>query len=336
MARVLVTGGAGYVGAHACKALAAAGHAPTVFDNLSTGWREAAAFGSLIEGDLLRPDDIARALAEVDPHAVMHFAAASNVGESVVRPDLYWDNNVAGALNLLAAMRRRGPARIVFSSTCAVYGDPDGENLVETSPQVPVNAYGRTKLAVEHLLADFEAAFGIRHVIFRYFNAAGASPDGDIGEHHAPETHLIPLALDAVSGASMSGETGAGRALTVFGADYPTPDGTCVRDFIHVADLADAHVRGLERLLAGGESLALNLGSGRGFSVREVIRATEEVTGLTCPVEEGPRRPGDPPRLVSGSARASEVLGWRPERSALATLIGDAWAWRRKGGYGAR
>ncbi|MEM8699636.1 MAG: UDP-glucose 4-epimerase GalE [Pseudomonadota bacterium] len=325
MARILVTGGAGYVGAHASKALAAAGHSPIVFDNLGTGWRDAVRFGPLIEGDLLDPEALDKAFIEARPEAVMHFAALSNVGESAGEPNLYWRNNVSGTLNLLGAMRTHGVGRIVFSSTCATYGEASGAVLMENDPQAPINCYGRTKLAVERMLGDFEAAFGIRHVIFRYFNAAGASPDREIGEHHAPETHLIPLALDAVSGRR--------GALTIFGTDYPTPDGTCIRDYIHVMDLAEAHLLGVDWLLGGGASLALNLGSGAGFSVREVIDTAASVTGAPCPHVEGARRQGDPPRLVSGSDRAAEVLGWRPRRSDLAEIIADAWAWHQTGKY---
>ncbi|MEM8840793.1 MAG: UDP-glucose 4-epimerase GalE [Pseudomonadota bacterium] len=326
MARILVTGGAGYVGSHACKALSAAGHDPVVFDNLSTGWRDAVQFGGLITGDLLNPADLDTAFATVKPDAVMHFAALSNVGESVREPELYWRNNVAGSLNLLTAMRDHGVGAIVFSSTCATYGEAFEGNLVETAPQNPINPYGRTKLAVEHLLTDFETGFGIRSVVFRYFNAAGASADRDIGEHHVPETHLIPLALDAISGRR--------DRLTIFGTDYDTPDGTCIRDYIHVTDLADAHVKGVEWLLGGGETLALNLGSGSGFSVREVVDAAARVTGLACPHVEGDRRPGDPPRLVSGSQRAEEILGWTVETSSLDRIIADAWAWHQTGRYG--
>lgn len=326
MARILVTGGAGYVGSHACKALKAAGHDPVVFDNLSTGWRDAVKFGELIPGDLLNPADLDAAFAAAKPDAVMHFAALSNVGESVREPELYWRNNVAGSLNLLSAMRDHEVGSIVFSSTCATYGEAFEGNLVETAQQDPINPYGRTKLAVEHLLTDFEVGFGIRSVVFRYFNAAGASADRDIGEHHVPETHLIPLALDAISGRR--------DQLTIFGTDYDTPDGTCIRDYIHVTDLADAHVRGVDWLLGGGETLALNLGSGSGFSVREVVDAAGRVTGLTCPHVEGDRRPGDPPRLVSGSQRAEEVLGWKVETSSLEQIIADAWAWHQTGKYG--
>jgi UDP-glucose 4-epimerase len=329
VAVVLVTGGAGYVGSHACKALRAAGHEPVVFDNLSTGWQEAVRYGPLVEGDLLDAAALDRAFATCRPQAVMHFAALSEVGESARRPDLYWRNNVGGSLNLAAAARAHGVGAFVFSSTCATYGEARGDCLTEDDPQVPVSPYGRTKLAVEHMLGDFQAAFGLRSVIFRYFNAAGADPAREIGEDHRPETHLIPLVLDAASGRR--------DAITVFGADYPTPDGTCIRDFIHVADLAEAHVLGLGWLLDGGDMgapLALNLGSGTGHSVRAVIETARAVTGADIPVLEGPRRPGDPARLVSGSGRAEQVLGWRPRRSALASIVADAWAWHQTGGYG--
>ena len=325
MATVLVTGGAGYVGSHACKALADAGHAPVTYDNFRTGWRAAVQFGPLAEGDLLDAQALDRVFEAYRPDAILHFAALSNVGESVQKPDQYWRNNVVGSLNLLEAASRHDAAQIVFSSTCSTYGTTAGTALTEDNAQDPINCYGRTKLAVEHMLADYGAAFGTRSVVFRYFNAAGADPDRRIGEDHRPETHLIPLVLDAASGRR--------DAITIYGTDYPTPDGTCIRDYIHVTDLAEAHVRGLEWLLEGGESLALNLGSGNGYSVRQVIEMAGHVTGLTIPAIEGDRRPGDPPRLVSGSARATELLGWCPQHSALDTMIADAWAWHQTGKY---
>jgi len=325
MARILVTGGAGYVGSHACKALARAGHAPVVFDDLSTGHRAAVRWGPLIVGDLSDRDALAAAFADHAPAAVMHFAARSEVGASVRDPASYWRTNVAGTLALIETALSHGVTRIVFSSTCATYGPARAGALAEDDVQAPSSPYGQTKLAVERMLADFGAAYGMHHVIFRYFNAAGADPDREIGEDHRPETHLIPLVLDAASGRR--------DAITIFGTDYDTPDGTCIRDYVHVADLARAHVLGLEHLLAGGESLALNLGSGTGHSVREVIAGARRVTGLDIPVTEGARRPGDPARLVSGSARAAEALGWRAERSGLAAMIGDAWAWHQTGKY---
>ena len=325
MARVLVTGGAGYVGAHACKALAEAGHLPVTFDNLATGWRAAVRWGPLIEGDLLDPEALEAAFAAHAPEAVMHFAALSDVGQSVAEPLRYWRNNAVGSLALIEGALRHGVRAVVFSSTCATYGAARGAALTEDDAQAPVNPYGRTKLAVEHMLRDADAAQGLRSVVFRYFNAAGADPAREIGEDHRPETHLVPLTLQAIAGQRES--------IAIFGTDYDTPDGTCIRDYIHVSDLAEAHVLGLEHLLAGGGSLALNLGSGSGHSVRAVIAAAEHVTGLAAPAVEAPRRPGDPPRLVSGSARARERLGWHPRRSDLETMIADAWAWHQTGGY---
>lgn len=327
MATVLVTGGAGYIGAHACKALRAGGHVPVVFDNFSTGWRQAVKFGEAIEGDLLDPPALAAAFDRVRPDAVMHFAALSNVGESMADPARYWRNNVAGTLNLLEAMRAAGTGAMVFSSTAATYGEPDQDPITETAPQLPINPYGATKLAVERMLEDFERGFGLRSVAFRYFNVAGADPEREVGEHHVPETHLVPNILDAAAGAR--------PALTVNGTDYPTPDGTCIRDYVHVMDLIDAHVRGLDWLLAGREGLRLNLGTGSGFSVKAVIDAARAVTRTEIPVRTGPRRPGDPARLVCDAARARAVLGWRPDRSTLERMIGDAWAWRQTGRFAA-
>ncbi|MGF1500284.1 MAG: UDP-glucose 4-epimerase GalE [Paracoccaceae bacterium] len=327
MATVLVTGGAGYVGSHACKALASAGHRPVAFDNLSTGWREAVRWGPLVEGDLLDPDALDGAFAAHRPDAVMHFAALSNVGESVSAPARYWRNNVVGTLNLIDAAGRHGVSRLVFSSTCAIYGEARGSLLGEGDDEAPVNPYGRTKRAMEEMIRDLAVATSLTTVVFRYFNAAGADPDREIGEQHRPETHLIPLTLDAISGRR--------KAISIFGTDYPTPDGTCIRDYVHVADLARAHVLGLDHLLGGGESLALNLGSGRGYSVREVIDTAGRVTGMPVPQLTAPRRPGDPPRLVSGSSRARERLGWETGRSELETIIADAWAWHQGRGFAA-
>lgn len=325
MARILVTGGAGYIGAHGCKALRAAGHEPIVFDNFRTGWRDAVKFGEMIEGDLLDLDALKAAFAQAKPEAVMHFAALSNVGESMADPELYWRNNVGGSLNLLTAMRDAGVGSIVFSSTAATYGEPDEDPITETARQAPINPYGASKLAVEKMLDDFEKAHGIRSIAFRYFNVAGADPERQVGEHHVPETHLVPNVLDSVAGAR--------DALTINGTDYPTPDGTCIRDYVHVMDLVDAHVLGTEWLLAGKESLRLNLGTGSGFSVREVVDAASEVVGETVPMNYGPRRPGDPARLVCDGTRARDVLGWSPERSVMAQMIGDAWAWRQTGRF---
>lgn len=325
MARILVTGGAGYIGAHGCKALRAAGHDPVVFDNFRTGWRDAVKFGEVIEGDLLDLPALKAAFEATKPEAVMHFAALSNVGESMADPELYWRNNVGGSLNLLTAMRDAGVGSIVFSSTAATYGEPDEDPITETARQAPINPYGASKLAVEKMLDDFEGAHGIRSIAFRYFNVAGADPEREVGEHHVPETHLVPNVLDSVAGAR--------DALTINGTDYPTPDGTCIRDYVHVMDLVDAHVLGTEWLLAGKESLRLNLGTGSGFSVREVVDAASEVVGETVPMNYGPRRPGDPARLVCDGSRAREILGWTPARSVMAQMIGDAWAWRQTGRF---
>ncbi|OYX23057.1 MAG: UDP-glucose 4-epimerase GalE [Rhodobacterales bacterium 32-66-7] len=323
--KVLVTGGAGYIGAHACKALARAGFVPVCFDNLSTGWAEAVRWGPLVKGDLMDRSSIDAALAAHQPVAVMHFAALSLVGESVTNPGRYWRENVGGALNLLEACAAAGVRQFVFSSTCATYGDQDGVLLTEDTPQHPINAYGGSKLAIEQMLRDFGAAYGISHVIFRYFNVAGADPEGDIGEQHLPETHLIPLMLDAVAGRR--------PALTVYGTDYPTRDGTCLRDYVHVADLAAAHVLGLRWLLDGRGNRVFCLGTGRGFSVHEVIEAARAVTNREVPVLIGERRPGDAAALVSSSTRAQAELGWEAGRSSLRHMIADAWAWSQRPGF---
>ncbi|SFR00208.1 UDP-glucose 4-epimerase GalE [Poseidonocella sedimentorum] len=325
MTNILVTGGAGYIGSHACKALAAAGYTPVTFDNFSTGWRDAVKFGPAVEGDLRDRAALDAAFAEYRPAAVMHFAALSLVGESMKDPGLYWRNNVLGSLTLIEAAAAAGCARFVFSSTCATYGDQDNVVLDEDSAQHPINAYGASKRAIEDILRDFEGSHGLRHVIFRYFNVAGADEAGEVGEFHQPETHLIPLMLDAIDGKR--------DALTVFGTDYDTPDGTCIRDYVHVSDLVDAHVLGLRWLEEGKESRVFNLGTGSGFSVREVIEASRAVTNRDVPHTIGPRRPGDCTRLVSGSRRAETELGWRPERSQLNRMIADAWRWHQNGHY---
>lgn len=323
--KVLVTGGAGYIGSHACKALAAAGYVPVTLDNLSTGWRDAVKFGPLVQADLLDRAALDAAFAEHKPVAVLHFAALSQVGEAMAEPGKYWRNNVAGSLNLIEAAVAAGCLDFVFSSTCATYGDRDGEVLDEDTPQAPLNAYGASKRAIEDMLVDFGAAHGMRHVIFRYFNVAGADPDAELGEFHRPETHLIPLILDAVDGRR--------DALTIHGTDYPTPDGTCIRDYVHVMDLVDAHVAGLEYLRAGKGSRVFCLGTGEGFSVREVVEATRHVTNRAVPMVDGPRRAGDAVKLVCGSQRARDELGWRPARSTMRQMIGDAWRWHQSGHY---
>jgi len=325
MTTVLVTGGAGYIGSHACKALRRTGFTPVTFDSFETGWRDAVKFGPLEEGDLLDRTRLDEVFAKHQPAAIMHFAALSQVGEAMSQPGRYWRNNVAGSLNLVEAAVDAGCLDFVFSSTCATYGEHDNVVLDETTPQLPLNAYGASKRAIEDILRDFEAAHGLRHVIFRYFNVAGADPDAEVGEFHCAETHLIPLMLDAIDGKR--------AALTVFGTDYDTPDGTCIRDYVHVCDLVDAHVLGLKWLNEGKPSTVFNLGTGRGFSVREVINHSRTVTNRAVPYKEGPRRAGDATKLVSGSSRAETELGWSPTRSTLETMIADAWRWHQTGHY---
>lgn len=325
MSNIIVTGGAGYIGSHACKALAAAGYTPIAVDNLSLGWRDAVQFGPLEEADLLDRERLDQIFQSYEPAAVMHFGAVSDVGESMRDPGKYWRINVGGSATLFDAAVAAGCDRIVFSSTCATYGEKDGVLLDEHCEQSPINAYGASKRAVEEMLRNFSSSHGVRSVIFRYFNVAGASPDGDIGEFHRPETHLIPLMLDAVDGRR--------PALTINGQDYETPDGTCIRDYVHVMDLVDAHVRGLKWLEGGEESRVFNLGTGQGFSVRQVVERSAAVTNCEVPIVEGPRRPGDATSLVSGSTRAEAELDWRPERSTLDTMIADAWRWHQTGNY---
>ena len=319
---VLVTGGAGYIGAHACKALSRAGFIPVAFDNLSTGWAQAVKFGPLHQGDLMDRASIDAAFARYQPVAVMHFAALSLVGESMADPGKYWRTNVTGSLNLIEAALAAGCRNFVFSSTCATYGDQDGVMLDEDTVQQPINAYGGSKRAIEEILRDFGKSDRLNHVIFRYFNVAGADPEGEVGEQHVPETHLIPLMLDAIEGRR--------PALTVFGSDYPTRDGTCIRDYVHVCDLVDAHVLGLRWLLDGRGDRVFCLGSGQGYTVREVIEASRLVTNREVPIIAGGRRAGDATALVSGSRRAVSELGWVPQRSTLAQMIGDALLWSRK------
>jgi len=325
MESVLVTGGAGYIGAHACKALAAAGLRPVAYDSLVFGHREAVKWGPLEEGDIADRAALDRAIEAHRPVAVMHFAAFAYVGESIVDPGRYYRNNVLGTLTLLEAMRDHGIATMVFSSSCATYGVPADLPIREDCPQQPINPYGQTKLVNEKMIAEFGAAHGLRCVSLRYFNACGADPDGGIGEDHDPETHLIPLALDAAAG---KGE------LTLFGDDYPTPDGTCIRDYIHVTDLAEAHVMALSALRDGSESMALNLGTGVGISNREIIDGIERVTGRAVPHRVGPRRPGDPPVLVADPSLASEKLGWKAKVSDLDTIVETAWRWHQRNSHG--
>jgi UDP-glucose-4-epimerase GalE len=323
--RILVTGGAGYIGSHAVRLFLECGHDVWVYDNLCAGHRAAVPAERLLVGDLAEEQRLDHALVMHRIEAVVHFAAFALVGESVENPAKYYQNNLVNSLRLLEAMRRHRVGRIVFSSTCATYGVPQQVPITEDEPQNPINPYGNSKLAVERALADYAAAYGWGFAALRYFNAAGAHPGGTIGEDHDPESHLIPIVLQAVLGQR--------PAVTVFGTDYPTPDGSCVRDYIHVDDLAEAHLLALEAL-APGKALRYNLGTGRGYSVREVIRAAEEVTGKKVPVQEGPRRAGDPPALVAASARVQRELGWRPRYTDLRSIVETAWNWHRAHPHG--
>lgn len=317
---ILVSGGAGYIGSHAARALRRSGYEVVIYDNLSTGFRRLAQGFELVEGDIADDAKLRSVLARVD--AVMHFAAHAYVGESVENPRKYFQNNVLAALSLLNSALDIGIRRFVFSSTCAVYGLPERIPIVEQEPREPVNPYGASKLFFENALQAYDRAYGLRSVRLRYFNAAGADESGETGELHDPETHLIPLALGACAG--------KGPELQIYGSDYPTPDGTCVRDYIHVNDLADAHVRALQYLERNdGDSLALNLGTGRGYSVLEVIQAAENTTGRPVRRKMGPRRPGDPPVLVADPSKAQRVLGWTAKRN-LADIVLSAWTWMQK------
>jgi len=320
--RVLVTGGAGYIGSHACKALAKAGHEPLVLDNLSTGHTWAIKWGRFLEWDLAHTEMLPQFLEAEQVEAVLHFAASLLVAESVQEPRKYFWNNVVNTLRLLDAMLQAGVKRIVFSSSAATYGNPLKVPIPEDHPKEPVNPYGETKLAMERALQWYGNAYGIKWIALRYFNAAGADAEGDIGESHDPEAHLIPLIIRAARGQRPHVE--------IYGTDYPTPDGTAIRDYIHVTDLADAHVQALEYLRDGGESRALNLGTGRGYSVREVIKAVGTMCPHSIPFREGPRRAGDPPVLIADASQAGRVLGWKPRRSELDCIVRDAWNWHAK------
>jgi UDP-glucose 4-epimerase len=315
---VLVTGGAGYIGSHAAKALRRAGHPVVIYDNFSAGHRQAALGAPVIEGDIGDVDSVRRAIRESRAAAVMHFAAWLSVPDSVRDPSGYYRNNVGGTLATLEAMAAENCRHFVFSSTCAVYGEPIETPLSETHPTAPINAYGQTKLAVEHALPHFERAYGIRSIRLRYFNAAGADPEGELGEDHSPEIHVIPRSLDAAA---------TGRPIEIFGEDYPTPDGTCLRDYIHVADLADAHLRALARLTQGGASASYNVGTERPSSVKDVIAAVERVTGKSLDRKSAPRRPGDPAVLYASAQRIRNDLGWTPKYADLDTIVRDAWRW---------
>ncbi len=322
-----MTGGAGYIGSHAAKALKRAGYDVFVYDNLVAGHREAVRFGPLIEGDVSDVTAVRAALRTHRISAVMHFAAFLDVGESVANPVRYYRNNVVGTLGVLEAMAAESVTRFVFSSTCATYGEPIETPIVESHPQNPINSYGASKLAIEKALPHFERAYGIHSVALRYFNAAGADPEGEIGEDHAPEIHLIPRAIDTARG---------GEGLQVYGGDYPTPDGTCLRDYVHVSDLADAHVKALERLGETGQSWAYNLGTGRPHSVKDVILAVERATGTPVPWTLGPRRAGDPAALYASADRAQAELRWTPMFSDLDSIVRTALAWHRAHPHGYR
>ncbi len=325
---ILVVGGGGYIGSHMCKLLAKAGEQFVVFDNFETGHRQAVAGAKIVEGDLRKSEDIDKALKADRFDSVMHFGAYIMVGESVLKPAAYYENNVVGVLNLLNALKGHGINKFIFSSTAAIFGEPQYVPIDEDHPKSPTSPYGDTKLAVERILDAYDRAYGIRSVCLRYFNAAGADPDGILGEDHDPESHLIPAAILAGMGQS--------PGLSIFGTDYPTPDGTCLRDYIHVMDLARAHLLALNHLRDGGKSKKYNLGNGTGFSVRQVIDTVQSVSGLTIPVLEGPRRPGDPATLIASSDKIKEDLGWRPEIPRLEDIVGDAWKWRKAHpkGYG--
>jgi UDP-glucose-4-epimerase GalE len=319
---VLVTGGAGYIGSHVCKALRQRGFEPAAFDNLSTGHAELVKWGPLLEGDIRDPGAVSRAIDAVKPVAVIHFAGSAYVGESVFDPAKYYGNNVAGTLVLLEAMTQAGVGRIVFSSTCATYGTPDGMTIAESAPQNPINPYGRSKLMVERMLDDFETAHALKSVCLRYFNACGADPEGETGELHEPEPHLIPRAILAALGEISD--------FRIFGSDYATPDGSPVRDYIHVSDLATAHVDALIHLLNGAASVKVNLGTGRGYSVKEIVAAVARVTGRPVPHETAARRPGDPAFLVADCTKAKELFGFEPSHSDLETIIATAWRWHER------
>lgn len=316
---VLVTGGAGYIGSHCCKALAAQGWLPIVYDNLSTGHRDFVKWGPLVEADIRDNGALEETLLKFEPVAVMHFAAVALVGESMTDPGKYWDFNVGGTVALLEAMRRSGVDKLVFSSTCAVYGEPAEMPIDEATETRPVNPYGASKLTAERVMDDFGGAHGLRSVRLRYFNAAGADPEGEIGEDHTPETHLIPLVLDAALGRRES--------VSIFGGNYPTPDGMPIRDYIHVSDIAAAHVKALKYLMSGGATAAANLGTGKGASVGEVVAAVETTTGRRVRTKMVSRREGDPARLIANPAKAEQLLQWRATRSDLATVVADGWAW---------
>jgi UDP-arabinose 4-epimerase len=317
--RILITGGAGYIGSHAAKCLSQSGFEPVTLDDLSTGHKWAVKWGPFVQGDIGDAKLIREVVHGYGIQAVLHFAALANVGESVIHPRKYFDNNVTRTLTLLDALIDCSVKQVIFSSSCATYGDPECIPMAESHPQKPVNPYGESKLMIERILHAYDKAYGMKAACLRYFNAAGADPDGEIGELHNPESHLIPLVIQAASGAIDS--------VSIFGTDYPTPDGTAIRDYAHVCDLADAHVLALEHLLKGGGSVELNLGTGRGHSVLEVIQAVEDVSGCSVPARRTERRQGDPPALVADASKAGKVLNWKPRYQDLHELIRTAWEW---------
>ena len=319
---VIVAGGAGYIGSHMVRLLREQGYRPIAVDNLATGHADAVQGAELRQGDIGDAAFMTALLREIRPSCVMHFAASSLVGESMQQPGKYWRNNLVQTLSLLDTLMACGVKQFIFSSTAAVYGNPEQVPIPESHPTRPINPYGHSKLAVEHLLQDYEAAHGLRHIVLRYFNAAGAHPDGSLGERHEPETHLIPLVLQVASGRRAE--------IARFGSQHATPDGSCVRDYIHVQDLCEAHLLALKRLEAGGASGTYNLGNGLGHSVNEVIAAARRVTGHPIPVRDDPARAGDPPVLVADASRARAELAWTPRLGDIEAIIGDAWRWERR------
>ncbi len=322
---ILVVGGAGYIGSHTNKELNRWGYQTLIYDNLVYGHKESVKWGKLEVGDLAEEEHLERIFQENSIDAVLHFAAYAYVGESVAKPAKYYKNNVCNTIQLLDIMRKYQVNHIIFSSTCATYGVPDKMPITEDMPQKPVNPYGATKWMVERILEDYRKAYGINYCCLRYFNAAGADPEGELGESHMPETHLIPLILDAASGKRES--------ISIFGTDYPTKDGTCIRDYIHVSDLADAHIRALEYLKQGGESTCFNLGNGNGDSVQHVIEVVKQVTGKEFKVKEEKRRAGDPPVLIGSAEKAEKVLGWKPKYAEIETIVEHAWKWHENKEY---
>ncbi|MEY3218856.1 MAG: hypothetical protein RIT27_213 [Pseudomonadota bacterium] len=322
MAKILVVGGAGYIGSHMVKQLLRANHHTVVFDNLSTGYRDAVVGGEFVLGDLANRETLKQLFEQHRFDGVMHFASFIQVGESVSNPAKYYQNNVSNTLNLLDAMVEHQVKKLIFSSTAAIFGEPQYIPLDEQHPKQPINPYGLSKWIIEQILQDYDRAYNLKSVCLRYFNAAGADPDGEIGERHKPETHLIPLILQTASGRR--------EKITIYGEDYETPDGTCIRDYIHVVDLCDAHLLALEQLLKGAPSAVYNLGNGAGFSVRQVIDTTRQITGREIKIEIGGRREGDPARLVADASRAVVALRWKPRYADLQTIVANAWQWEQK------